>query len=67
MAALNITNALFMVASAGGTIALYKVGLSIPEIFALLGISNVLAMLLASAYLPEFAHRLRAILTRTRT
>ena len=66
MAALNITNALFMVASALGTIALYKIGLSIPEIFALLGILNILAMLLATGYLPEFAHRLRAILTRTR-
>ena len=66
MAALNITNALFMVASAGGTIALYRFGLSIPDIFALLGILNIVTMLVASFYLPEFLIRLRAVLKISR-
>jgi MFS family permease len=62
MAALNITNALFMVASAIGTITLYKLGFSIPGIFGLLGALNILAILVATYYLPEFLTRLRSVL-----
>lgn len=62
MAALNITNALFMVASAVGTIALYKVGFTIPAIFGLLGVLNIVAMVGATYYLPEFFMRLRMVL-----
>ena len=61
MAALNITNALFMVVSALSTIAFYEIGLDIPDIFALLGLLNIAMMLIASFYLPEFLIRLRAI------
>lgn len=62
MAALNITNALFMVASAVGTIVLYKLGFSIPGIFGLLAVLNIVAMAVATYCLPEFHARLRAVL-----
>lgn len=63
MAALNITNALFMVVSALGTIAFYKVGLSIPQIFGLLGVLNIVTIMIAGFYLPELFNRLRMIFT----
>ena len=61
MAALNITNALFMVASAVGTIALYQIGLTIPQIFGLLAILNIAMILVANHFLPEFFQRLRRL------
>ncbi|MEM7466833.1 MAG: MFS transporter [Pseudomonadota bacterium] len=61
MAALNITNALFMVGSAIGTISLYELGFSIPDIFGLLAVCNLLMIAIAGYFLPEFFIRLRAI------
>lgn len=63
MAALNVTNALFMVASAVVTIILYKFGLSIPEIFGLLSIVNIAMIFFASWFLPEFLIRLKSLAT----
>lgn len=64
MAALNITNALFMVVSALGTIALYQIGFSIPGIFGLLSILNILMMIIAISFLPEFLNRFRTMVRR---
>ncbi|MGR8950158.1 MAG: MFS transporter [Gammaproteobacteria bacterium] len=66
MAALNITNALFMVASAVGTIMLYTLGLTIPEIFGLLAALNIIMMLIAAYFLPEFATRLGKLVAPSR-
>ena len=62
LAALNITNALFMVVSALFTMGLYRVGVTIPGVFLIVGIMNILAMLGGIVALPEFRVRVRVIL-----
>lgn len=62
MAALNVMNALFMVVSAAFTVALFKLGMSIPGVFGVVASMNLVAMALATAALPEFALRVRELL-----
>ena len=66
LAALNITNALFMVFSAGFTMALYAVGISIPGVFAAVAVLGLLGMAAGMVALPEFAARVGALLRRGR-
>ena len=61
-AALNITNALFMVVSALFTMALYRMGVTIPGVFLIVGSMNVAAMVVGIVALPEFGERVRVIL-----
>ncbi len=63
LAALNIANALFMVISAAFTMALFALGSTIPDVFAVVGLLNIAAMLIGVAMHPEFRHRARAILS----
>ncbi|MEX2480915.1 MAG: MFS transporter [Gammaproteobacteria bacterium] len=65
LAALNITNALFMVASAGFTMALYAFGVSIPGVFAAVAALTLCGMVAGMLALPEFGRRARALLTRS--
>ncbi len=64
IAALNVTNALFMVFSAAFTVFLYRFQVTIPSIFGTVAILNLIAMLGAAAMLPEFAVRARSLLLR---
>lgn len=62
LAALNVTNALFMVASAGFTMALYGAGVGVPGVFAAVAAINLVGMIAGAVALPEFVSRARAIL-----
>jgi len=62
MAALNVMNALFMVVSAVFTVALFRLGVTIPGVFGIVAAMNLVAMALAAVALPEFALRVRELL-----
>jgi 1-acyl-sn-glycerol-3-phosphate acyltransferase len=58
IAAINIVNALFMVASAGVAIALLRAGLDIPQLFLVVALMNVAVALFIFSLVPEFLMRL---------
>ncbi|MEO8738421.1 MAG: MFS transporter [Casimicrobiaceae bacterium] len=60
IAANNILNALFMVASAGIAIGLLKAGLSIPQLFMVTGVMNAVVALFIYLLVPEFLMRFLA-------
>ena len=60
IAANNTLNALFIIASAIAAIALLTVGLSIPQLFLAVGLTNVLVAACIYALVPEFALRFLA-------
>ena len=60
IAANNILNALFMVASAGMAIGLLKSGLSIPQLFMVTGVMNAAVALFIYLLVPEFLMRFLA-------
>jgi 1-acyl-sn-glycerol-3-phosphate acyltransferase len=60
IAANNIMNALFMVASAGIAIGLLKAGLSIPELFLVVALLNAAVAVYIYALVPEFLMRFLA-------
>jgi 1-acyl-sn-glycerol-3-phosphate acyltransferase len=60
IAANNILNALFIVASAGVAIGLLSAGLSIPQLFLVVGIMNALVAAYIYALVPEFLMRFLA-------
>ena len=60
IAANNILNALFMVASAGLSIALLAAGVSIPGLFLVTGILNAVIALYIYKLVPEFLMRFLA-------
>ncbi len=60
IAANNILNALFMVASAGVAIGLLKAGVSIPELFLVTGLMNAVVALFIYGLVPEFLMRFLA-------
>ena len=60
IAANNILNALFMVASAGIALALLKAGLSIPQLFLVTGLMNAVVALYIYLLVPEFLMRFLA-------
>lgn len=60
VAANNILNALFMVASALIAAALLAAGLGIPQLFFALGLANLAMLLGLSLYMPELLRRLLA-------
>ncbi len=62
VAALNVTNALFMVVSALFTMGLYRLGVSIPGVFLIVGILIIAAMVAGIAAMPEFGERSRAVM-----
>ncbi len=64
IAALNVTNAFFMVLSAVFTVVLYQFQVGIPSIFGIVAVLNLIVMVLACVVLPEFAIRARVILLR---
>jgi len=57
IAANNIINSLFMVSAAGLAIGLLVVGLSIPQLFVVLGVLNAVVAVYIYAVLPEFLMR----------
>ncbi len=60
IAANNIMNALFMVASAGIAIGFLKAGLTIPELFLVVGLFNAAVSVYIYALVPEFLMRFLA-------
>ena len=60
IAANNILNALFMVASAGIALGLLKVGLTIPELFLATGLMNAIVAVYIYSLVPEFLMRFLA-------
>ena len=64
IAALNVTNALFMVLSAVFTVVLYRFRVTIPGIFGTVALLNLIAMALAATVLPEFSARAKSLLLR---
>ena len=60
IAANNILNAMFMVASAGIALALLKAGLSIPQLLLVTGIMNAVVALYIYLLVPEFLMRFLA-------
>jgi 1-acyl-sn-glycerol-3-phosphate acyltransferase len=60
IAANNIINSLFMVAAAGLALGLLGAGLSIPEIFVVIGVLNIIVALYIYLLLPEFLMRFLA-------
>jgi 1-acyl-sn-glycerol-3-phosphate acyltransferase len=60
IAANNILNALFIVASAGVAIGLLKAGLTIPELFLVVGLLNAAVAAYIYALVPEFMMRFLA-------
>jgi 1-acyl-sn-glycerol-3-phosphate acyltransferase len=65
IAANNILNALFMIVSAGLVGALLAAGLSIPQVFGLVGLANALVALYIFLLVPEYLLRFLAfVLTR---
>lgn len=67
LAALNITNALFMVLSALFTMLLYQLGVSIQGVFLTVGVMNIIGMLAAMVALREFTARAGALLQLRKT
>ncbi|NNE39004.1 MAG: hypothetical protein HKN08_11915, partial [Gammaproteobacteria bacterium] len=63
IAATNILNALFMVASAIIVIALIKAAFTIPEIYLLVGILNMIITGTIFMKFPEYPERLAAIVS----
>jgi len=63
IAANNILNALFIVVSAGVAIGLLRAGLSIPELFAVVGAMNAAVAAYIYTLVPEFVSRFRAWLS----
>ena len=59
IAANNIVNALFILLAAVLAIVLFNLGLSIPELFVVIAILNVLFSTYLFASLPEFLQRFR--------
>jgi MFS family permease len=53
----NILNALFMVVSAGAVMACYEIGLTIPQMFGLIGLLNAVVSTAIFGALPEFPNR----------
>ena len=64
IAANNVINALLMVASAVVTMGLYAAGLSIPQIYLFVAITNLLVVGCVVWRVPEFRQRLRVLLAR---
>jgi MFS family permease len=64
IAANNILNALFIIASAAVAIALLSAGVSIPQLFLVVGIMNALVALYIYTLVPEFLTRFLAWLPR---
>jgi len=64
IAALNVMNALFMVGSALFTLALFALGLTIPQVFALVAALNVVAVVGALSALPALRGRAVAVWRR---
>ena len=60
IAANNILNALFIVASAGVAIGLLKAGLTIPQLFLIVGLMNAAVALYIYTLIPEFLMRFLA-------
>jgi hypothetical protein len=60
IAANNILNALFMVASAGIALGLLKAGLTIPQLFLATGLMNAIVALYIYSLVPEFLMRFLA-------
>jgi 1-acyl-sn-glycerol-3-phosphate acyltransferase len=60
IAANNILNALFMVASAGIALGLLKAGLTIPELFLATGLMNAIVAVYIYSLVPEFLMRFLA-------
>jgi 1-acyl-sn-glycerol-3-phosphate acyltransferase len=60
IAANNILNAIFMVASAGMAIGLLKAGLTIPQVFLVTGVMNAAVALFIYSLVPEFLMRFLA-------
>ena len=60
IAANNILNALFIVVSAGVAIGLLGAGLSIPELFAVIGVMNAVVAVYIYTLVPEFLMRFLA-------
>jgi 1-acyl-sn-glycerol-3-phosphate acyltransferase len=60
IAANNILNAIFMVASAGIALGLLKAGLSIPQLFLVIGLMNAAVALYIYLLVPEFLMRFLA-------
>jgi hypothetical protein len=67
IAANNILNALFIIASAGVAIALLAAGLSIPQLFLAVGVMNALFAAYIYARVPAFMAGFVAWLGRRRT
>ncbi|MCP5201442.1 MAG: MFS transporter [Gammaproteobacteria bacterium] len=65
LAALNIVDALFMVLSAAFTVALYELGVGVPGVFGVVGLLNLGVLIAATAGMPEFRARARALLGRS--
>lgn len=61
MAALNVTNAAFMVGSALYTVALFYFEATIAQVFAITAALNMVAIVLAMMALPEFKQRAAAL------
>ena len=57
IAANNIINSIFMIAAAAMALALLGLGFSIPELFAVLGLLNILVAIYIYTLLPEFLMR----------
>ncbi|MDA0824784.1 MAG: MFS transporter [Proteobacteria bacterium] len=64
IAALNVSNAAFMVFSALFTLLLLHFQLAIPDIFGIVAILNLVAIWGANLALPEFANRARSLVLR---
>jgi len=62
IAANNIMNALFMVLSAGFSVLLFGMGISIPQLFAITAAVNVLVAIYLCFRQPEYWHTVRAYL-----
>lgn len=62
LAALNIANALLMVLSAGMTMLLFALGVSMPGVFLIIGTLNLLAIIVAVRCLPELVQRARSLI-----
>ena len=60
IAANNILNAIFMVASAGIAVGLLKAGLSIPQLFLVTGLMNAVVAVYIYSLVPEFVMRFLA-------
>ena len=59
LAALNVTNALFMVVSAGFTLLLFQLGVTITQLFGIVAGLNLAIIMFGMYLLPEFRQRLK--------